>query len=148
MSGTYSFVDVAATITGPTGTANLGYGASNADEGLTVSLAGDKNTMLIGADGNGMHSLHADKSGSVTVRLLKVSPVNAILQAMYDAQSLSSALWGQNVIVIRQIASGDVTTAVRCAFKKKPDVTYKKDGDIVEWTFDTVRIDTVLGTYN
>jgi hypothetical protein len=136
MSATYSFVDVAATITGPTGTANLGYGASIADEGLTVAMAGDKNTMLIGADGNGMHSMHADKSGSVTVRTLKVSPMNAILQAMYDAQALSSALWGQNVIVVRQLVSGDVTTAVRCAFKKKPDVSYKKDGDIMEWVFD------------
>ena len=147
MSGTYSFIDVAATLTGPTGTANLGYGSTIADEGITVVMAGDKNTMLIGADGGGMHSLHADKSGSVTVRVLKVSPLNAILMAMYDAQALSSALWGQNVIVIRQLVSGDVTTAVRCAFKKKPDLSYKKDGDIIEWTFESIHVDSVLGTY-
>jgi len=147
MSATYSFVDVAATLVGPTGTANLGYGATVADEGITVAMAGDKNTMLIGADGGGMHSLHADKSGVVTVRTLKVSPTNAILQAMYDAQALNSSLWGQNVIVVRQLVSGDTTTAVRCAFKKKPDITYKKDGDIIEWVFDAIHIDTVLGTY-
>ena len=39
----------------------------------------------------GMHSLHADKSGTITVNLLKTSPTNAKLSVMYNAQSLSSA---------------------------------------------------------
>ena len=147
MPATYSFNDVVSTLVGPTGSANLGYGASVAEEGIKIAAAGDKNTMRIGADGGGMHSLHADKSGVVTVRLLKVSPVNALLQAMYDAQSASSTLWGQNVIVVRQLASGDITTATRCAFKKKPDLDYAKDGDIVDWVFDAIHIDSVLGTY-
>lgn len=147
MSGTYSFIDVAAAITGPTGNANLGYGSNAAEEGISTAMNGDKNTMTIGADGAGMHSLHADKSGTVTVHLLKTSPINAVLMAMYDTQAQSSALWGQNVIVIRQIASGDITTAVRCAFKKRPDMAYKKDGDIIDWAFEAIRIDTVLGTY-
>jgi hypothetical protein len=127
MSGTYSFNDVVATLVGPTGSANLGYGASVAEEGIKIAPGGDKNTMRIGADGNGMHSLHADNSGSVVVRLLKVSPINAILMAMYDAQKASTNLWGQNVIVVRQVASGDIHTATRCAFKKKPDMDYAKD---------------------
>lgn len=144
---TYSFQDVVASLAGPTGVLDLGYGAAVAEEGISVAMAGDKNTMMIGADGEGMHSLHADKSGTVTVRLLKTSPQNAKLQAMYDAQSLSASLWGQNLIVIRNPQSGDVTTARTCAFKKKPDLNYKKDGDIVEWVFDSIKIDTVLGTY-
>lgn len=143
----YSLLDVAASLTGPTGDADLGYGASIADEAIATAMAGDKSHMQIGGDGKGMQSLHADKSGTVTVRLLKTSPMNAILMAMYDAQSISSSLWGQNVIVIRQTASGDITTAVQCAFKKKPDINYAKDGDIIPWVFDAVEIDTVLGTY-
>lgn len=145
---TYSFQDVQATLAGPTGFIDLGYGAGVAEEGITVEMAGDKNTMMIGADGEGMHSLHADKSGTVTVRLLKTSPKNAQLMAMYDAQTLSSALHGNNVIVIRNPVSGDVTTCRSCAFKKKPPLNYKKDGDIVEWTFDSIKIDSLLGTYN
>ncbi len=39
-------------------------------------MGGPKNTMTIGADGEVMHSLHADKSGTVTVNLLKTSPTN------------------------------------------------------------------------
>ncbi len=32
--------------------------------------------MTVGADGEVMHSLHAGKSGTITVTLLKTSPVN------------------------------------------------------------------------
>jgi hypothetical protein len=145
---TYSFQDVQATLVGPTGIINLGYGAAVADEGISIDMAGDKNTMLIGADGEGMHSLHSDKSGMVTVRLLKTSPTNAKLMAMYDAQTLSSALHGQNLITITNPSSGDITTARSCAFKKKPSLNYKKDGDVIEWVFDSIKIDSLLGTYN
>lgn len=145
---TYSFQDVNATIVGPTGYVNFGYGNAVAEEGISIDAAGDKNTMLIGADGEGMHSLHADKSGTITVRLLKTSPQNALLHAMYDAQTISSALHGQNVITISNPTVGDMTVARSCAFKKKPSMNYKKDGDLVEWVFDSIKIDTVLGTYN
>jgi Protein of unknown function (DUF3277) len=145
---TYSFQDVQATLVGPTGIVNLGYGSAVADEGISIDMAGDKNTMLIGADGEGMHSLHADKSGTITVRLLQTSPTNAKLQAMYDAQTLSSALHGQNLITVTNPASGDVTTARSCAFKKKPSINYRKDGTIMEWVFDSIKIDSLLGTYN
>lgn len=144
---TYSFIDVTASLTGPTGTINLGYGSGNAEEGISIDMAGDKNTMMIGADGKGMHSLHADRSGSVTLRYLKTSPINSRLMAMYDAQTLSSSLHGQNLITVGHSISGDITTAQQCAFKKKPNLAYKKDGDIVEWVFDAIEIDSVLGTY-
>lgn len=147
MPSAYSFKDVVSSLTGPTGDADLGYGAAIADEGLTFDMANDKNSMTIGADGKGMHSLHADKSGVVTIRVLKTSPLNAILMQMYDAQQASSLLWGQNVIVARETQSGDITTAVQCAFKKKPNIKYAKDGDILDWPFDAIEIDTVLGTY-
>ncbi|WP_285199455.1 phage protein, partial [Klebsiella pneumoniae] len=106
---TYSFIDVVATLVGPTGNIDLGYGAGAAEEGITIEMAGDKNTMMIGADGEGMHSLHADKSGTITVRLLKTSPTNAKLMAMYDDQTLDSGLHGQNVITVRNAKSGDIT---------------------------------------
>jgi Protein of unknown function (DUF3277) len=144
---TYSFVDVSASLNGPTGTVDLGYGSAVADEGITTEMVGEKNTMLTGADGRVMHSLHAENSARVTVRLLKVSPINQILMGMFDAQALVSGLWGQNVIVIRQIQSGDITTASQCAFRRRPNISYAKDGDIVNWEFDCGGIATVLGKY-
>ncbi|EMQ1296222.1 DUF3277 family protein [Klebsiella pneumoniae] len=147
MSGTYSFIDVSASLTGPTGSIDLGYGSANSEEGITVAMTEAKNTMTVGADGEVMHSLHAGKSGTITVTLLKTSPVNKKLSLMYNAQSLSSATWGNNVIVIRNKVSGDITTARSCAFQKQPDHAYAKVGNTVSWVFDCGKIDQLLGEF-
>jgi hypothetical protein len=106
-----------------------------------------KNTMTIGADGEVMHSLHAGKSGTITVTLLKTSPVNKNC-LMYNAQSQSSATWGNNVIVMRNKVSGDITTARSCAFQKQPDHANAKVGNTVSWVFDCGKIDQLLGSFN
>ena len=144
---TYSFNDVTVSLIGPGGAFQLGAGEGAAEEGVTIAQANDRNTMVIGADGEGMHSLTADKSGQVTLRYLKTSPANALLFALYDAQTLDSRLHGKNLITITNSTSGDVTVCRSCAFKKRPDLTYAKDGGTVEWVFDALKIDTVLGTY-
>lgn len=87
---TYSFMDTQCSLASDDGVFDLGYGAAIAEEGITFSMGGDKNTMTIGADGEGMHSLHADKSGTVTIRVLKTSPVNAKLSNLYQLQAKSS----------------------------------------------------------
>lgn len=144
---TYSFMDISVSLSGPSGSIDLGAGSANSDEGITVAMGGAKNTMTIGPDGEGMHSLHGDKSGTVTVSLLKTSPKNKALSLMYNAQILSSALWGNNVIIGRNSASGDIVTARSCAFQKIPDWKNAKDGTTVEWVFDAIKIDEVLGEY-
>lgn len=144
---TYSFLDVSASLTGPTGVIDLGQGSANSEEGITQTMGGNKNTMTIGADGEVMHSLHADKSGTITVTLLKTSPVNKKLSLAYNAQSQSSATWGNNVIVIRNTASGDISTARSCAFQKQPDFNNAKEGGTVAWVFDCGKIDQLLGEF-
>lgn len=147
MSGTYSFIDVSASLTGPTGSIDLGCGSANSEEGITVAMTEAKNTMTVGADGEVMHSLHAGKSGTITVTLLKTSPVNKKLSLMYNAQSQSSATWGNNVIVIRNRVSGDITTARSCAFQKQPDHANAKVGNTVSWVFDAGKVDQLLGEF-
>jgi len=144
---TYSFIDVPASLTGPTGVIDLGYGSANSDEGITVTMTEAKNTMTTGADGEVMHSLHAGKSGTITVNLLKTSPQNKKLSLMYNAQSLSSSLWGNNVIVMRNKASGDIVTARAVAFQRQPDWNNPKVAGTVAWVFDCGKIDEVLGEY-
>ena len=147
MSNTYSFLNVQATIVGPGGAFNIGQGAGISEEGITIERANDKGTMTIGADGTGMHSLHADKSGTLTVRLLKTSQQNAKLMAMYDLQTASSTLYGQNVITVTDTGSGDSTGCRGVGFKKAPTITYAKEGQMMEWAFNAIAIDSVLGTY-
>lgn len=141
----YSFLNCQASIAGPGGFAQLAAGAAAAEEGITIEAVEDKNVMTIGADGKGQHSLIASDACTVTVRLLKTSPINSILSAMYDLQSASSAVWGQNVITVTDTARGDLTLINQAAFKKKPTLTYAKEAGLNEWVFDAVQANTVLG---
>lgn len=145
MSKTYSFIEVQAAIIGPGGLVNIGEGAGTAEEGITVDPVAEFNTMTIGADGSGMHSLHADKSGRLTVRLLKTSPTNALLMAMLAFQRSSAATHGQNTITIIDKSRGDVVTAQQVAFMKVPQISYGKEAGLIEWEFAAVAIDMGLG---
>lgn len=141
----YSFLNVVATMAGPGGILNLAAGAAVAEEGITIEATTDKNVMTIGADGKGQHSLVADDSCSLTVRLLKTSPLNAALMIMYDLQSASSSLWGQNVFTIVDTGRLDATVIQSAAFKKKPTITYAKEAGLMEWTFDGINANSILG---
>lgn len=147
MGFSYSFLDVHAAITGPGGSFALGGDrAGVAAEGITITPTGDKNVMLTGADGTVMHSLLADKSGTVTVTLLRNSPVNRLLQNLYNYQSQSSAYWGKNSIVIRDAARGDVITCREVAFAKDIDRGFANEGGTIAWTFHAGVIDGLIGS--
>ena len=142
---TYSFLDTQAALVGPGGAINLGAGSAAAEEGITIAATEDVNTMTIGADGQVMHSLHANKSGQVTIRLLKTSPVNKQLAQLYAFQTSAGANHGRNTISISNALTGDVTTCQICAFGKAPDLTYAKEGGTNEWPFHAGIIDRTLG---
>ena len=141
MAITYSFLDVSASFAGPTGAFSLTGGA--AEEGISIAMREDKNLMTIGAAGDVQHSLRADNSATITIRLLKNSPTNALLSSQYNLQKSSSTLWGQNVISINA-SIGDEIIATDVAFKKQPAVTYSKDGALNEWEFDVGSVTEIL----
>lgn len=143
---TYGFQNCSATIIGPGGVFQLGYGAGVSDEGITIDFAEDRNTMVVGADGSVMHSLHAAKHGNVTVRLLKTSPTNHMLSVMAALQFTMTALHGINIISVTDHASGDTILCRACAFKKPPALTFGKDAGTHEWAFHAGMIDEMLGT--
>ncbi|MEA1228766.1 DUF3277 family protein [Acinetobacter sp. IRS14] len=144
---TYSFMDTHCTLTSADAVIDVGYGAGVSEEGITIAMGGDKNSMTIGSDGEGMHSLHADNSGQVTISLLKTSPTNAKLMNLYNLQKVNTKKWGKNTITLNHEGSGDNATATKCAFKKVPDLKKAKDGGTVEWVFDSIKIEEQLGTY-
>lgn len=143
---TYSFLDVNATISGPGGSIRLGSGSGAAKEGITIVPVEDKSTMLTGADGEGQHSLNASSASTVTVNLLKTSPVNAQLAQMFAFQTSSGARHGRNVLTITNFATGDIITLEKAAFKRQPDVNYATEAGIMSWQFDAIRTSVLLGT--
>lgn len=143
---TYSFQNVTASIVG-SGVVDLGFGSGNAKEGITVEFNEPRNAMYIGADGSVMHSLKANKSGTVTVRLIRTSDQNSQLQLMANAQYLSSSLHGNNVITIRDKGNSEVCVCRSCAFRNPASRNYAEEAGIQEWVFDCGEIDFVTGTY-
>lgn len=141
----YSFKDVTASLVGAGGNLSIGAGNANADEGIEIEYAEDKNMMQMGADGEGQHSLIAADHGSIKLTLLKTSPLNARLQDMYNIQKQSSSLWGQNIITVRHNVIGDFIIAQSCAFKKATPIKYAKEAGTNEWVFDSLKIDRKLG---
>ena len=78
-----------------------------------------------------------------TVRLLKTSPVNATLDAMYNFQRSSAANTGQNTLRVTDVQRGDVLNGAQMAFVKRPDLTWAKDGGMNEWVFRGIVIETL-----
>ena len=159
--GAYSFMDVYAVINGP-GVNNLrisnsgiprnpqglllgGPMTASAEEGITLALQEETNTMTIGADGSVMHSLHASRAGTATFRLLKISPYNNALMALYNYQRVQSRLWGRNVITIEDFSRGDSYTLIGCAFVRFPNNAYAKIGNTIEYEFHCAIMDPHLG---
>jgi Bacteriophage KPP10, Structural protein ORF10 len=141
---TYSFLSIVGSIIGPGGMISLGSSAGVDPEGITIEPTEDKNTMKFGADGAIMHALHAAKPGRATVRLLKTSPINAVLSQMYNIQQLSPASWGQNTIGFRDINRGDHVTLNQSAFAKQPSIVYDVEGKYNEWVFEGILVE-ILG---
>lgn len=141
---TYSFKSTHCSIQGPGGSIALGDGSGAAEEGISFEPSEDRNQMTIGADGSSMHSLRADQSARVTVRLLKTSPQNAVLQAMANFQWASATNHGQNTLSLATQA-GDAIVCQQVAFARQTPLSYGKDAGMNEWLFDAGMMNTALG---
>lgn len=139
----YSFLDVHCTIASVAGVIDVGSGNGNAQEGITIQRNNDKATMTIGADGSGMHNLMGDKSGRITIRLLKTSPTNKRLTVLYNAETLSSNVYGQGVITVTNSHTGETHTATGVGIARFPDSNNATEGGIQEWVFNCIEIDSL-----
>ncbi len=139
----YSFLNVTASLVGPGVNTQIGSSAGVAKEGITTAFSEDKGTVTTGADGTIMSSLHAGQTGKMTIRLLKTSPVNAVLSQAYAFQRQSAANWGQNYLRVVDKVRGDVATLVQGQFTKFPDVTWSEDGNLNEWVFEGILNDNL-----
>jgi hypothetical protein len=54
---------------------------------------------------------------------------------MFEYQRLTPANWGQNVIVVSDIARGDIVSGTQMAFMKLSDIGYAKVGGMNRWRF-------------
>lgn len=145
---TYSFLDVNVALTDAAGSFNISPGGGIAEEGVTVALEGDKGTVVPGADGTPMTSMHASQVGTVSIRLQKTSATNALLSTLYNATTNSSANYGNSTITIRNPTRGDTIVCTQCSIKKFPDNVNAKEGGFMDWVFNAGVISEILGDGN
>src|ERR1039458_10278722 len=100
---TYAFQNIVAAIAGAGGGFPLGYGSGNADGGITCEYMEEKGIGTVGADGAIMPTLRASKLGKLSVNLLKTSPTNGMLSALYAAQSINPSFWATNTITVQDV---------------------------------------------
>ena len=144
---TYSFLDVALSISGPNISATIGGdGTGAAEEGFTPAYEEDADVMTQGSDGSIMHSLTAAKRGTIELHLLKTSPMNFQLsQAYANDRANGSQQWAQNTVTITNPVSGDFYTCKSVAFRRFPSNGYQMRGNTLVWTLNVGIMDPSLG---
>lgn len=145
---TYSFLDVALSISGPNISATIGgTGTGSAEEGFSVMFEEDSDVMTQGADGSVMHSLTAALRGRIELHILKTSPLNAQLSSAWALDRLNgSQQWAKNQLSVRNPVSGDTYSANECGIRKHADNNYAMRGNILTWVFNCSKIDPALGS--
>ncbi len=129
----YSYKDVESSISGPGGSFDLTEATGK--EGIKISMQNEAGTMQEGADGSVMPVLVPTRAATLTLTLLKTSPVNGKLDALYRYQAQSSAFWGKNLITMTNPVTGDLDKFSNAAFQKMPDRQNTSEGPTVEWSF-------------
>ncbi len=146
----YSFLDMALSISGPSGSATVGGdNTGSSEEGFSIIFEEDRDVMTQGADGSVMHSLTAAKRGRVELHLLKTSPYNAVLSQIFASDSSAGSLnWAKNTMTARNAISGDTYQITGVAIRKFADNNYQTRGNILTWVFNASVIDPTLGNLN
>ena len=141
---TYSFLDVQATLVAPGYTFDLAS-SGIAAEGIRIAMVGEKIATTIGADGDGMHTLIASQASNCEITVLKSAPLNAMLNALYNFQTSSSANLGNIQITINNPAVGDTIFLVGGAMVKQADISYAEQATLNVWTFRFIARHDILG---
>jgi hypothetical protein len=149
-AGAYSFLTNTLTIAGPNGSFTMGGpDTASGEGGFTWTFSEDTNQQTGSADGSTMNSFIASLRGKCTVRLQKTSPINALLNQLWQQDRANGGItWGQNVLTHRDVNRGDLVIGHQAAFTKHPNITAAKVGGEMEWEFDCGKILPSLGPGN
>lgn len=96
-----------------------------------------------GSDGSGYRAKSNDKSGTVTLTLLQVSPTNDELTDAAQADEQAGA--GVFPLVIKDRSGRTLCGAQAAWIEKFPDSTFERDNSNRQWVFKTTQLDIFVG---
>ncbi len=145
MPVTYSFAEVTCAIEGPGGRFSLSEG-NVADEGISIEMTDDKSTMTTGG-----HPWWDALPPREPFRPDHDPPIEEQPHQQIADRFVSEAIGKQRSLGSKYYLIGQFGLAGRpylcaqCAFVRMPTNNNAKDGGTMEWTFNSLDIDSVLG---
>jgi hypothetical protein len=116
------------------------------DTFVEVVRNADAMTLVMGADGQGVRTKSADRSGRITIRLLQTSESNAILDAFANADELDGS--GAVPAMVKDNRGLILHAAEQAWVVKKPSSEFGgSESQPREWVLESDNIAMVEGGY-
>jgi hypothetical protein len=128
----YGIVNVANTVDG-----QQVQGLWDGDDAFVITQGAEKGSMLIGADGSGLFSISADKSATITIRLMHTSPTHALLMRKLKRQQAVGAVSAAFPVTKMDTGSGEGGSADKCFIQSAPVDQTGKNATVREWVLVT-----------
>jgi hypothetical protein len=136
----YSFQNIVMIINGVEIT-----GWAEGDDVISVKRRNDSASDKVGAAGEMMVSLSADKSGEIGFKLQQTSASNRFLNNLVQLQEAGSNLFVPVTVTVQDTFRRDSASGTVGYLKKPADFQRGAQGSNQEWTIVVERLDLVFG---
>lgn len=139
----YSFLNLAVLVNG----AQL-FDWPEDDDSIQAKRRTDSASDKVGADGKMLLTIHADKSGEFTFKLLQTSPSNAYLSNLLAQMENGAATFVPINVRCQDTYRNDVATGTVGYLKKPADFVRGMNAGTQEWVIVVENMDLVFGSIN
>jgi hypothetical protein len=120
-------------------------GWADGDDVIEIKRRVDSASDKVGAGGNMMVSISADKSGEITFKLQQTSSSNKYLNGLLQLQEAAGAQFTPVTVLFQDTYRQDMATGTVGYVKKPADLGRGAQGNTQEWTIVVERLDLIYG---
>lgn len=135
----YSFLDTTLLVNGTEIT-----GFDEGDDVITLERLEDSTTHRIGSDGEMTVSLSADRSGTITFRLMSTSESNKLMSALLLAQE-NSGVFAPMIVLFKDTRGLDIGAATKGYIARPATMVRGTSVNAQEWMITVERLDLLHG---
>ena len=120
-------------------------GWSEGDDVINIKRLSDSASHKVGAGGDMMVTISADKSGEFTFKLQQTSPSNKFLLGLLALMEAGAKTFVPVFVLFQDTYRNDLATGTVGYLKRPPDIGRGATAGDQEWTVVVERLDLVLG---
>ncbi len=121
-------------------------GWAKGDDVIKITRRTDSASDEMGAGGNMMVSISADKSGEVAIKLQQTSASNKFLMSLIANQEAGAHRFAPVQVMFQDTFRNDLAVGTKGYMKKPSDLTRGQQGGNNEWVFVIESLDMLLGS--